>query len=171
MSESQNSGLLPAEDFDPTASSLTGSVDPAVMAELLSIRSSIDNFDATLVYLLAERFKATQRVGILKAEHSLPASDMNREKAQIQRLRALAESANLDPAFAEKFLNFIISEVIHHHQVISENHLAVAATGVVPVVSLDGQGFVPQGSPAAAPSAAPGAASSAAPGRTGTPQE
>ena len=133
---------LSIEDFDPAASSLSGAVDPAVMAELLSIRSSIDNFDATLVYLLAERFKATQRVGILKARHQLPAADPNRELAQIQRLRALAESAHLDPVFAEKFLNFIISEVIHHHQAISESHSAVAATGVVPVVSLDGQGFV-----------------------------
>ncbi|MGO4384546.1 chorismate mutase [Specibacter sp. RAF43] len=133
---------LSIDDFDPSASSLTGTVDPAVMAELLSMRSSIDNIDATLVYLLAERFKATQRVGILKAKHQLPPADPNREQAQIQRLRALAESAHLDPAFAEKFLNFIISEVIHHHQAISESHSAVAATGVVPVVSLDGQGFI-----------------------------
>lgn len=144
MTESSHPQHLSVDDFDPAASSLTGAIDPAVMAELLSIRSSIDNFDATLVYLLAERFKATQRVGILKAAHQLPAADPNREKAQIHRLRALAESANLDPAFAEKFLNFIISEVIHHHQAISQNHSAVAATGVVPVVSLDGQGFVAQ---------------------------
>lgn len=142
MTEPSHAHHLSVEDFDPAASSLTGSVDPVVMAELLSIRSSIDNFDATLVYLLAERFKATQRVGILKAAHQLPPADPTREKAQIQRLRALAESAHLDPAFAEKFLNFIISEVIHHHQAISESHSAVAATGVVPVVSQDGQGFV-----------------------------
>ena len=118
---------LSVDDFDPAASSLSGAVDPAVMAELLSMRSSIDNIDATLVYLLAERFKATQRVGVLKAEHELPAADPNREKAQIQRLRALAESAHLDPAFAEKFLNFIISEVIHHHQAISESRTAAVA--------------------------------------------
>lgn len=142
MTEPSHTQHLSVEDFDPAASSLTDAVDPAVMAELLSIRSSIDNFDATLVYLLAERFRATQRVGILKARHQLPPADPSREKAQIQRLRALAESANLDPAFAEKFLNFIISEVIHHHQAISQSHSDVAATGVVPVVSLDGQGFV-----------------------------
>lgn len=142
MTQASPTEHLSIDDFDPAASSLTDSVDPAVMAELLSIRSSIDNFDATLVYLLAERFKATQRVGILKARHKLPPADPNREKAQIQRLRALAESANLDPGFAEKFLNFIISEVIHHHQAISESHSAVAATGKVPVVSQDGQGFV-----------------------------
>lgn len=149
MTESSHAAHLSVEDFDPAASSLTEAVAPAVMAELLSIRSSIDNFDATLVYLLAERFKATQRVGILKATHQLPAGDPGREKAQIQRLRALAESAHLDPAFAEKFLNFIISEVIHHHQAISQSHSAAAATGGVPVVSMDGLGFVadPQSAP------------------------
>ena len=142
MTESSHAEHLSVEDFDPAASSLSGAVDPAIMAELLSIRSSIDNFDATLVYLLAERFKATQRVGILKAKHQLPAGDPGREKAQIHRLRALAESAHLDPAFAEKFLNFIISEVIHHHQAISQSHSAAAATGGVPVVIHDGLGFV-----------------------------
>lgn len=157
---SPTSPQLSVEDFDPGASSLTGTVDQGVMAELLSIRSSIDNFDATLVYLLAERFKATQRVGILKAKHQLPAADPNRELAQIQRLRALAESAHLDPAFAEKFLNFIISEVIHHHQAISKSHSEVAATGFVPVVSLDGQGFV------AAPVESPEASTPAADGGT-----
>lgn len=106
-------------DYDPQASSLRGEVDPRVMEELLAVRSSIDNIDATLVYLLAERFKATQRVGHLKAEHRLPPGDPGREAAQIARLRRLAEDAQLDPAFAEKFLNFIISEVIRHHQAIS----------------------------------------------------
>lgn len=109
-------------EYDPHASSLVNTTDPAVLDELYAIRGSIDNFDATLVYLLAERFKATQRVGYLKARHQLPPSDPQREKAQIERLRKLAIEAHLDPVFAEKFLNFIISEVIHHHQVISEEH-------------------------------------------------
>lgn len=108
--------------YDPSTSSLTGQIAPEVMEELLSVRSSIDNIDAALVNLLAERFKATQRVGFLKAEHKLPAGDPGREAAQIARLRRLAEEAHLDPSFAEKFLNFIISEVIRHHQAISENH-------------------------------------------------
>ncbi len=112
----------PDDEFDPAASSLSGKVSDDVMQELLAVRSSIDNIDATLVYLLAERFKATQRVGLLKAVHSLPAGDPGREAAQIARLRRLAEDAHLDPGFAEKFLNFIISEVIRHHQAISDNH-------------------------------------------------
>lgn len=90
-----------------------------VPRELLDIRHSIDNIDASIMYLLAERFKCTQRVGELKAQHDLPPSDPEREKAQIARLRALAISARLDPAFAEKFLAFIVDEVIRHHKAIA----------------------------------------------------
>lgn len=115
------------EEFDPTASSLAGQVAPEVMSELLAVRSSIDNFDAALVHLLAERFKATQRVGVLKARYQLPAGDPEREAAQIERLRDLAAEAQLDPAFAEKFLNFIISEVIRNHRAISQTQSPAAA--------------------------------------------
>jgi chorismate mutase len=79
-------------------------------------RESIDRLDAILVYSLGERFKHTQAVGKLKAEHDLPPSDPAREAAQIARLEDLAKQADLDPAFAKKFLNFIIAEVIQHHQ-------------------------------------------------------
>src|SRR6476620_8825119 len=89
---------------------------PEVPAELARLRSSIDNIDAALVHLLAERFKCTQQVGQLKAEQHLPAADPQREERQIARLRSLADSAGLDPVFAEAFLNFIIAEVIHHHE-------------------------------------------------------
>ena len=83
--------------------------------ELLRLRDSIDNIDAALVHLLAERFKCTQTVGRYKAEHKLPPADPRREAKQIARLRKLAHEAKLDPDFAEKFLNFIIKEVIRHH--------------------------------------------------------
>ena len=87
-------------------------------AELDDMRSSIDNIDAALVHLLAERFKCPQRVGRLKAAHELPPSDPERESRQIERLRTLAVESDLDPAFAEKFLTFIIDEVIRHHEAI-----------------------------------------------------
>ncbi|MFM2354840.1 MAG: hypothetical protein RLZZ528_576 [Pseudomonadota bacterium] len=79
-------------------------------------RDSIDRLDAILVYTLAERFKHTQAVGRLKAEHDLPASDPAREARQIERLERLAREADLDPEFAKKFLTFIIGEVIRHHE-------------------------------------------------------
>lgn len=86
-------------------------------AELLKEhRESIDRLDAILVYTLGERFKHTQAVGRLKAEHDLPPSDPVREAKQISRLEDLAKRADLDPEFAKAFLNFIIQEVIKHHE-------------------------------------------------------
>lgn len=94
-------------------------MDDAARTELASLRKSIDNIDAALVHLLAERFKCTQSVGRLKAATGMAPSDPERERVQIARLRALAEDAELDPAFAEKFLTFIVAEVIHHHEQIA----------------------------------------------------
>ena len=86
--------------------------------ELQRLRESIDNIDAALIHILAERFKCTQAVGKLKAELALPSADPVREAEQIARLRQLAADAKLDPDFAEKFLNFIITEVIRNHDAI-----------------------------------------------------
>ncbi|WP_375688449.1 chorismate mutase [Pseudooceanicola sp. LIPI14-2-Ac024] len=96
----------------------TQTTDPVARAATLlrGHRESIDRLDAILVYTLGERFKHTQAVGKLKAEHDLPPSDPAREEQQIARLEDLAKAADLDPEFAKKFLNFIIAEVIRHHQ-------------------------------------------------------
>lgn len=90
--------------------------DTAPDAILAGYRASIDNIDAALIHILAERFRITKAVGAYKAEHALPASDPGREDRQIARLRKLAEDAHLDPEFSEKFLRFIIDEVIRHHE-------------------------------------------------------
>ncbi|VVT00499.1 chorismate mutase [Rhizobium sp. EC-SD404] len=100
--------------------------EPSAIEQLKGLRKSIDNIDAALIHVLAERFRCTQAVGVLKATHGLPASDPNRESQQIERLRSLARDAELDPDFAEKFLNFIIQEVIRHHEAI-----AASANGAV----------------------------------------
>jgi chorismate mutase len=104
----------------PRAVAVSSKAEEVPMTEdptttLTRLRSSIDNIDASLVYLLAERFKATKQVGRLKAEHGMPASDPAREEQQVARLRRLAEEADLDPAFAEKWFNFVVAEVIRHH--------------------------------------------------------
>jgi chorismate mutase len=90
--------------------------------ELASYRASIDNIDAALVHLLAERFKITQAVGRHKAAVGLPASDPDREQQQIARLRALAVESGLDPVFTEKFIRFIVDEVIRHHELTAAEH-------------------------------------------------
>lgn len=99
-----------------------------VKAQLSEYRQSIDNIDAALVHMLAERFQRTKAVGILKATHELPPADPAREEYQIERLRRLAKDADLDPDFAEKFLNFIIREVIRHHEAIAAEHSGIEKT-------------------------------------------
>ena len=99
------------------ASGLDMSSDaPAIDPILAGYRASIDNIDAALIHILAERFRITKAVGAYKAEMKLPPSDPGREEQQIVRMRKLAGEANLDPEFSEKFLRFIIQEVIRHHE-------------------------------------------------------
>ena len=84
---------------------------------LAGYRKSIDNIDAALIHMLAERFRITQAVGEYKAKTQLPPADPAREAKQIERLRNLAVEANLDPEFSEKFIRFVIDEVIRHHRI------------------------------------------------------
>jgi chorismate mutase len=98
---------------DAPAAPASDPEDPA--ATLLRLRGSIDNVDAALIYLLAERFKCTKQVGVLKAEHGMPPSDPAREEQQVARLRRLAVEADLDPEFAQKWFTFVVAEVIQHH--------------------------------------------------------
>jgi chorismate mutase len=95
---------------------VTDSASTLAQFQLSQLRASIDNLDAILIHTLAERFKLTQDVGKLKALHDMPPADKAREAEQIARLRTLADKAGLDPAFAEKFLAFIVAEVIRHHE-------------------------------------------------------
>lgn len=86
---------------------------------LCDLRASIDNIDAAVIYMLAERFRCTETVSRLKAEHKLPAADLTREREQIARLRLLAKDAKFNPDFTEKYLSFIIKEVIRHHEAVA----------------------------------------------------
>jgi chorismate mutase len=88
----------------------------SIPTKLLEFRASIDNLDAAIILMLAERFRCTRAIGILKAEHELPPSDPNREAQQVARLRALAADAGLAPDFAEGFHQFVVREVVRHHE-------------------------------------------------------
>ena len=94
------------------------SAPPDTPPELEELRHSIDNIDAAVLHLLAERFKCTRKVGALKARLGMDPADPIREARQIARLRSLAVTAELDPELAEKFLNFLLREVIRHHEIV-----------------------------------------------------
>lgn len=94
----------------------------SVREDLEAERRTIDNIDAALIHILAERFSCTQRVGHIKARGGLPPADPDRESRQVERLRGLALEAGLDPDFAEKFLSFMVTEVIRHHEVIQREY-------------------------------------------------
>ncbi|MEJ7690620.1 MAG: chorismate mutase [Nocardioidaceae bacterium] len=107
--------------MEPTGPRAAAGADTDADTELARLRDSIDNLDAALVHVLAERFKCTQQVGLLKAKHAMPPADPEREARQIERLRRLAADAKLDPEFAEKFLTFVIAEVLRHHEAIASS--------------------------------------------------
>ena len=92
----------------------------AATVQLHALRASIDNIDAALIFMLAERFRCTKQVGVLKAQHGMPASDPSREEQQVARLRRLAAEADLDPEFAQKWFGFVVAEVIRHHTAAAE---------------------------------------------------
>lgn len=96
--------------------------DPAAQEQLRALRSSIDEVDAALVRLLAERFRITRDVGVLKAAHGLPPTDLVRKHQQVDALRRLADEAGLDPDFCEQFVHFVMDEVIRNHVRIAESH-------------------------------------------------
>jgi len=100
---------------------------PDITVQLSSFRQTIDNIDAALIHMLAERFRCTDQVGVLKAEHHLPAVDKDREQHQYDRLTKLAKHANLDPVFVERLMEFVISEVVQRHKKIATEHGAASA--------------------------------------------
>ena len=92
-----------------------------VVAKIASLRQSIDNVDTAIVSLLAERFKYTSQVGVLKARAGFAPADYQREHAQIERLHRIADEAGLDPEIAEMYREFVVTEAKRRHKRIAEN--------------------------------------------------
>lgn len=84
--------------------------------DLEVLREQIDDIDKALVCLLAQRFRLTHQVGQYKKMHHLNPVDEERERAQLNRVKALAAENGLSPEFAEKFLQCIIAEVVQNHK-------------------------------------------------------
>ncbi|MDU0347476.1 chorismate mutase [Actinomyces sp. MRS3W] len=123
MSDATTAGSGPEADVEARAGQgapASAGAAAGVPPQLAAYRATIDNLDAALIHLLAERFRCTRQVGRLKADLHLPPSDPAREEQQVARLRSLAEEAGLDPVFAEKFFAFIVAEVIRHHEAIRD---------------------------------------------------
>ncbi|WP_044084838.1 chorismate mutase [Bifidobacterium gallicum] len=88
--------------------------------KITSLRQSIDNVDMAIIALLAERFKYTAQVGLLKARAGFAPADYKREDFQMERLRRLAADAGLDPDIAEMYREFVVTEAKKRHQRIAD---------------------------------------------------
>ncbi len=86
--------------------------------ELAECRKSIDNIDSALLFMLAERFRITEKIGRIKKEQHLPAEDREREKQQLDRLNKLSEEVHLNKDFIRSFFKLITTEVKRNHECI-----------------------------------------------------
>lgn len=90
------------------------------MARIKALRQTIDNIDSAAIALLAERFKATSQVGVLKANAGFAPEDTKREDYQIERLHRIAIDAGLDPEIAEMYREFVVTEAKKRHKRIAD---------------------------------------------------
>lgn len=90
------------------------------VARIRRLRQSIDNIDSAIISLLAERFKFTSQVGVLKAQAGFAPEDQRREDHQMARLGRIAVDAGLDLQIAEMYREFVVTEAKKRHQRIAE---------------------------------------------------
>ena len=127
MSDSDSSS---AEDPQDSQNAQSTTIDAAlgihdqqtaqIVAGIELLRKSIDNVDTAIVSLLAERFKYTSQVGVLKAKAGFAPADYQREERQIERLRQVATEAGLDSEIAEMYREFVVNEAKKRHRRIAE---------------------------------------------------
>lgn len=92
--------------------------------ELGQLRTEIDSLDEELIKILALRFIATSKVGIIKAAKSLEAVDPSREAIQAQRYSVLAAQYGVSIELIQKVFRTVIDEVVANHQAIRESTLS-----------------------------------------------
>lgn len=90
----------------------------SVPVELLEVREKIDQIDAKLIEILAQRFALTQKVGMLKASKALNAVDAGREAQKLAKLQELCEAQGLNPELISELFTKIMAEVVKNHELI-----------------------------------------------------
>lgn len=88
----------------------------SIPTELLDVREQIDAIDSKLVEILADRFKLTHQVGLLKASQDLNSVDLEREAEKLARLAELSEQHGLNPALVTELFAKIMKEVVSNHE-------------------------------------------------------
>jgi chorismate mutase len=78
---------------------------------LLDFRTTLDNLDAVLLRLLAERSRTTRKVRDYRRRHHLPARDEAAEQLELQTARELARASGLDPELVQRLFNMLSDPV------------------------------------------------------------
>ena len=122
MSDSEHDWLRPAEpdETETVIDADTAQGDPQVAETVAKIKSLRQSIDTAIVSLLAERFKYTSQVGVLKARAGFAPADYKREDYQIERLHRIAVDAGLDPDIAEMYREFVVTEAKRRHKRIAD---------------------------------------------------
>ena len=84
--------------------------------QVAELRTDVDTIDAAIVTMLAERFRVTRRIGLLKARAGFASADLHREAAQVATLRGKAEDCGLDPDLAEAYLHLVADAAKRVHE-------------------------------------------------------
>jgi chorismate mutase len=90
------------------------------MKNLTAMRADIDVIDSQIIDLLGQRFELTKKVGVYKADHALPAGDVQREQDQFSNYKKLAELQGVSEVLVSDIFKSIIEEVkIRHKRLIN----------------------------------------------------
>lgn len=79
-------------------------------AKLIACRAAIDDIDAKLVVLLAQRFSVVDDVILEKRAAGLPSVLPDRVEQVVAQVRALAAQHKLDPNVTERLWRVLIAE-------------------------------------------------------------
>lgn len=86
--------------------------------ELQRLRRELDVLDKIIVVNLADRFRITDQIGLVKKQHGLPVIDESREIEMTERLRKLSVEHDVDPEVIVSIFRCLIDQVVERHRAI-----------------------------------------------------